>query len=475
MTRFRDAGRGARDRAGAGRRAVKDPGDPADTPREPPARPPRMRSRPRPAPAAVPPAPPATPSPPDALDPRARLEQARGEGLARARAARETGDRRALEGEGSRQPDGTGDAPRPVGERDLCRYQLAFERGWRDVEPGLAALAGVAAAHGGGPLPQALAASLARLERRLADVAFARGVLEAFCGRDPALILAEGATRGVTTSVVMPSCDGLERTRTALDALRRHADPGFPLEIVVVDNGSRDGSREWLAAQPDVTLVANATNEGAPRARNQGLRHVHGERVCFMDNDVVVTPGWLARLARHMELDPFAACVGPVCDRAAHGQEVAFDPARETPDARAAAIAAADPGGFRLASLLSSFLVLVRREALVAVGGFDERFSPWGFEDDDLTLRCVLAGWHNRVALDTFVRHASYGNDADRARRHAELLDANWRRFAEKWGLAEDARHGDYADLAPLLERDPLEARGDARIRVPVAIGRTDG
>jgi GT2 family glycosyltransferase len=269
----------------------------------------------------------------------------------------------------------------------------------------------------------------------------------------------------------MPSCDALERTRTALDALRRNAEPGFPLEIVVVDNGSRDGSREWLAQQPDVTLVANATNEGAPRARNQALRHVHGARVCFMDNDVVVTPGWLARLARHMELDPFAACVGPLADRAAHGQEVAFDAAQGSPDARADEIARANPGGFRLASLLSSFLVLVRREALEAVGGFDERFSPWGFEDDDLTLRCVLAGFHNRVALDTFVRHASYGSDADKARRHAALLDANWRRFAQKWGLAQDAPHGDYAGLAPLLERDPAQARDDARIRVPVDLG----
>jgi GT2 family glycosyltransferase len=83
---------------------------------------------------------------------------------------------------------------------------------------------------------------------------------------------------------------------------------------------------------------------------------------------------------------------------------------------------------------------------IAALEGFDTRFSPWGFEDDDFTLRAVRLGMHNRVAEDVFVRHVAYSSGA-RAARHEQLLDENWRKFADKWSLPRGARRGDYAGL----------------------------
>lgn len=288
-----------------------------------------------------------------------------------------------------------------------------------------------------------------------------RGLLRELTGHDPLPFLEHGPRTGRLTSIIVVSFDALASTRECIEALRRHAESEHPHEIVVVDNGSRDGSREWLAAQDDLVLIANTENVGAPRARNQALARARGELVVFLDNDVVVTPHWLARLLFHADVDPRAACIGPVCDRAAHGQQIEYGVADLQLDFFADRRAREHARQFRLGSLLSSFCLLVRRELLTeadGIGGFDERFSPWGFEDDDFTLRAALLGGHNRVALDVFVRHKAYGS-ARKSAAHTQLLTRNWQRFAQKWQLPQGAAHGDYRALEPLFLHPPERAR----------------
>ncbi len=288
-----------------------------------------------------------------------------------------------------------------------------------------------------------------------------RGLLRELTGDDPLPILDHGPRTGRLTSVIVVSFDALASTRECIEALRRHSEAEHPIEILVVDNGSRDGSREWLAAQDDLVLVANTENAGAPRARNQALARARGEFVVFLDNDVVVTPRWLSRLLFHADVDPRAACIGPVCDRAAHGQQIEYGVDDSELDAFAERRAREHARQFRHGSLLSSFCLLVRRELVdpgSGVGGFDERFSPWGFEDDDFTLRAALAGGHNRVALDVFVRHRAYGSTR-KSVAHTQLLARNWQRFAEKWQLPQGAAHGDYRALEPLFLHPPERAR----------------
>ena len=79
------------------------------------------------------------------------------------------------------------------------------------------------------------------------------------------------------------------------------ATPGSRWELIVVDNGSTDGTGTYLAGLRDmstvpVTVVSNATNVGFPAAINQGLRLARGEYLVMLNNDVVVTDGWLDQL-----------------------------------------------------------------------------------------------------------------------------------------------------------------------------------
>jgi FkbM family methyltransferase len=293
---------------------------------------------------------------------------------------------------------------------------------------------------------------LRRQVRAISIAPTLRGMLEELARSESAAVAASAAPAGQLTSIVICSHDALEKTRACVESLRRAVEPAHPTELLFVDNGSTDGSAEWLAAQPDVRLVRNAENVGAPAARNQALALARGAFVAFLDNDVVVTPGWLGRLLHHAAANPGVGCVGACADRASHGQTVAYE--GPTDPAALAAFAErharAHDRAARRALTMASFCLLVKREVIAAIGGFDERFSPWGFEDDDLTLRAALAGFENRIALDVFVHHDTYVGP--KLERHTRLLQQNWRRFAEKYGLG-DAAYGDVSGLREALRR----------------------
>jgi GT2 family glycosyltransferase len=308
-------------------------------------------------------------------------------------------------------------------------------------------LAALEAQYAGRSVPPGLRVQVEKSLGALGLVQIYRGVLMELEGYDPFPALEHGAPQGELVSLIVVTRDARAKAEACLAALRATAEPEHPTELIVVDNGSQDGTREWLAAQPDVHLIANDDNAGAPRARNQALNVARGRWIVFLDDDVVVTPHWLARLLRHAAVDGRSGCVGPVADRAAHNQQIPYDggddPVRLAEFAQARYRARPFAGVRR--NMLASFCLLVRREVIEQIGGFDERFSPWGFEDDDFTVRAALAGFRNRLAQDVFVRHVDYGGA--KRRRHEELLARNWSRFAQKWAGDASLPHGDYASI----------------------------
>jgi glycosyltransferase involved in cell wall biosynthesis len=111
-------------------------------------------------------------------------------------------------------------------------------------------------------------------------------------------VKASNARTGLT-SIIIPCWNQREITRYCIAALKRHT--RRPWELIVVDNGSTDGTANYLAGVQDaaavpVTVIANTTNRGFPAAINQGLKVARGEYVVLLNNDVVVTDGWLDQL-----------------------------------------------------------------------------------------------------------------------------------------------------------------------------------
>lgn len=287
----------------------------------------------------------------------------------------------------------------------------------------------------GREIPPATMQQAHDLVRQISAVPVRRGMHRALHGFDLMKIAEEGAPAGTSVSVVVASYNALENTVRCIESLRAAADERYPMQIVVVDNGSTDGSVEWLSQQADLHLIRNPENYGAPRARNQAIPHCTGDWVAFLDNDVFVPNGWLERALYHGAVDPCVGSIPLVANRASKFQQVPFDggTSPQELDEWARNHYLGSPRQGIDADLFTSLAVLVRRDVLDRIGGFDERFSPWGFEDDDIALRIRLAGWRNRVAKDTFVYHAHYQTQ-EKHERHSEWMRNNWERFAAKWG-----------------------------------------
>ncbi len=233
-------------------------------------------------------------------------------------------------------------------------------------------------------------------------------------------------------SVIVPCFNQLDYTRLCVAALARHTRP--PWELVAVDNGSADGTAAYLAgvqatAAFPVTVVTNPENRGFPAACKQGLKAARGDYLVLLNNDAVVTDAWLDQLVALAESDPKVGMTGPASNYVSPSQLVENAPYRDLAGMHrfAAKWRAEHRGRWMNVSMLSDFCLLIKRPALDAVGGLDERFGPGFFVDDDLAMRVRRAGFSLAVAYDLFVHHfggrtfAGSGFDAGAAARGAAL------------------------------------------------------
>jgi GT2 family glycosyltransferase len=260
-------------------------------------------------------------------------------------------------------------------------------------------------------------------------------------------------------SIVIVTRNGVEHTRRCLDSVARCT--RTPHEVIVVDNGSTDGTRRELEARaskaPGLRLVWNADNRGFAAANNQGLAIARGDVLVALNNDVIVTDGWLERLVAVLEEHPNAGIVGPTTNRASGPQvvPVGYTTLSEM-EAHAREVSRGHAGESVEARRLVAFCWAMRRSLVDRIGGFDERFETGNCEDDDFCLRAAQAGYRMRIARDCFVHHE--GSATFRAENvdYAALLTKNFERFKTKWEMDPAARPEDgysFVELAAKADR----------------------
>ena len=228
-------------------------------------------------------------------------------------------------------------------------------------------------------------------------------------------------------SVVIPNWNGSGWLAGCLQSIAEQT--LAPDEVIVVDNGSDDGSLEYLRDQhPRVRALAQRRNTGFAFAANRGIEAASGELVALINTDVVLSPDWLARMAAALRVRPAAASVackmlslsepGVLYDA---GDILRRDGACEQrgrfmPDGGAYDV----PGDVFGACAGAA---LYRRDAVLGVGGFDERYFAY-LEDVDLALRLRLAGW--TCAYEPAVCwHAGEGSSAQLRGGHLPLVTRN--------------------------------------------------
>ncbi len=245
----------------------------------------------------------------------------------------------------------------------------------------------------------------------------------------------------MTASIIVPCFNQLEFTRQCVAALYCQTAPAW--ELIVVDNGSTDGTAEYLRGVRDasahrVEVVTNPENRGFPAACNQGLTAAKGDYLVLLNNDAVVTDAWLEMLIALADSDPSIGMVGPMSNYATPPQLVESVPYHdlEAMHRFASQWRSGNRGKWQMVPKLSGFCVLIKRAAFAAVGGLDERFGLGFFDDDDLALRMRQAGYQLAIARDLFIHHYGSRTFAGAGIDAGALLAENQQRFSAKWGAA---------------------------------------
>ena len=251
-------------------------------------------------------------------------------------------------------------------------------------------------------------------------------------------------------SLVILTYDKLAVTRRCLSALLRDTAGDAPWELVVVDNGSSDGTPRWVEESLEaegasrgvpVRLLRNAANIGCSAARNQGIAAAAGEYVVFLDNDVAPrTRAWLSRLRAAIEAAPDIGLAGPKMVYPTPGAaiqcagvgisrrgHVCFR-GRGRPNDDPACAAPAD------VQCLISACLMVRAELLRRHGGFDPIFHPVQFEDFDLCYRLREQGWRAVYTPAAEMYHfESTTTQGSPGIRNAAVVVRNGLTFQKRW------------------------------------------
>ncbi|HUX87896.1 MAG TPA: glycosyltransferase family 2 protein [Chloroflexota bacterium] len=208
-------------------------------------------------------------------------------------------------------------------------------------------------------------------------------------------------------SVVIANYNGRDLLGECLESLRQQTYSAY--EVIVVDNGSTDGSAQWLGEHfPEVKLVRLPCNRGFAGGSNAGISVARGELIALLNNDTVVAPGWLEEMVRVLADQSEVGMVAAKLlfwnqPNVINSTGIAIDRVGIAWDRRGGQLEQPDESVVEVFGPCGG-AALYRRTMLDDVGAFDEDFFCY-LEDVDLAWRARLAGWRCLYAPKARVMH----------------------------------------------------------------------
>ncbi len=262
----------------------------------------------------------------------------------------------------------------------------------------------------------------------------------------------------VEASIIIPVFNQFHFTQACLASLQQHLDE-HALEVIVVDDGSTDETSDLVPRIEGVLYLSNPTNAGFIASCNLGAAKARGDYLVFLNNDTLVTEGWLSTLLETFQNEPQAGLVG---------SKLVFPNGRLQ---EAGGIIWNDGSGWNFGNFddpgkpeynylrevdyCSAACAMIPKSIFESLGGFDTRYSPAYYEDTDLAFKLRQKGYKVFYQPLSEVIHfegATAGTDISTgAKRHQEL---NRTTFALTWAHALAARPAN-GDLAGYFRRQP--------------------
>lgn len=253
-------------------------------------------------------------------------------------------------------------------------------------------------------------------------------------------------------SIVILGFNQVEYTKKCIESIRKHTRQAY--ELVLVDNGSKDGTEEFFRSIPGAKVIRNDENQGVSKGWNQGMRLADGDYFLIFNNDTIVGPGWLENMVRLCESDVSIGMVGPRSNYIAGPQIVTPVPYKTEPgiqdfiaEWQGEHDLSADEFGF-----IKGFCLLIPRPVFDKVGFFDERFGKGNFEDDDYSLRVRYHGYRTLIANDSFIHHYGSVSFNQESVDWKALMAENQQKYVKKWSRGSAA-------LYDTVVSDPVPAK----------------
>ena len=224
-------------------------------------------------------------------------------------------------------------------------------------------------------------------------------------------------------SIIIPVHNQKDYTKACIESIEANT---RDFELFVVDNGSKPPFEK--------PCIRNEENLGFPKAVNQGIEVAKGDVIAILNNDVIVTKGWLEILQGHLSngLD----MVGPVTNSISGPQQVLIDQYDDLTTLYKAAegLQEKKKGQSYPYHRLVFFCVAIKREVIDKIGLLDEIYTPGNCEDDDFCMTAIEAGFKLGIAEDCYVHHFRSVTHKAMDLDYRELLATNQRIFNDKWG-----------------------------------------
>lgn len=206
-------------------------------------------------------------------------------------------------------------------------------------------------------------------------------------------------------SIIILAFNNLDYTKLCVESLYKHTS-NLNIELITVNNGSADGTAEFFNSLPNKKKINFSVNCGVEKAFNEGVKLAEGTFILFLSNDLVLTPHWLDNLVKCMQSDEKIGMVVPVCNSSSNSQMMELDYANiEELYQAAEKYNNSEPGKWEERLRLEAYTFITKTDLLKKLGGYDEIYSPYAFDDDDLSFRIRRAGYKLILARDTYIHH----------------------------------------------------------------------